>query len=262
MMSQTITLIHFFLLNYSQKKNVTLLLVILLVGFFSAQFVNELSLINSAEAQFSFQIEFYRYGLILLSALILIVAVADDFTSLQFENLLSMPLARWQYVVAQISAMAVVNFAIVLFASSILLVQVDLSIIVFWLMSMWLELMLCSLLALLAILSLEKIPSAMIFFLSLYLLSRSSSIIVEIIAQSVYYSDGDMTNQMVLWLFQVITYVLPNQAAFLQNDLFFASQVDSIMLWGQFQWFILYGVFIVVIIMFDFYRKEFALNQH
>jgi len=261
MMSQTITLIRFFLLNYSQRKNSVLLGVILLVGFLLAQFISELSLINSSEAQFSFLIEFYRYGLILLSSLILVVAIADDFASRQFENLLSMPLSRWQYIAAQIGAIAVMNAVMVLIASSVMLIQIDFHMVIIWFVSMWLELMLCSLFALLAILSLERVPSAMILLLSLYVLSRTSVIIMDIIEQSVYFHDGDTTNEMILWLFKIISFVLPNAHAFVQNNLFFSMNFEAINLTQQLGWVALYGFFLSAIILFDFYRKEFALNK-
>jgi len=261
MISQTITLIQFFLLNYSQRKNLVLLLIILLVGFMSSQFVSELSLTNSAEAKFSYQIEFYRYGFVLLSALILIVAVADDFASRQFENLLSMPVSRWQYLVAQISAVAILNAVMVILASFVLAFEVDLNVLALWSISMWLELMLCSFLALLAILSLEKVPSAMMLLLSLYVLSRASPIILEIIAQSVYYSDGDTINETILWLFKIITYVLPNPHVFVQNDLFYSLKLSQINISQQALWVILYCAFIGLVASFDFYRKEFALNR-
>jgi len=261
MMSQTIALIQFFLLNYSQRKNVILLLTIVLFGFISSQFVHELSLINSAEAQFAYQIEFYRYALVLLSALILIVAVADDFASRQFENLLSMPLSRWQYIAAQISAMAMMNAVMVLITSLVLVTQVGFDALLVWSISMWLELMLCSFLALLAILSLEKVPSAMILLLSLYVLSRASPIILEIIGQSVYYSDGDAVNQFILWVFKGITFVLPSPHVFVQNDLFYGQQFAQVNLAQQALWVLLYGAFITLVSLFDFYRKEFALNR-
>lgn len=238
-----------------------MLFIILLVGFISAQFVQELSLINSTEALFAFQVEFYRYCLTLLSSLILVVAVADDYSSRQFENLLSMPIQRWQYLVAQVCAIAVVNVAIVLFAACLLVFQVDFDVAITWLVSMWLELMLCSLLALLAILSLEKIPSAMMLFISLYILSRASPIIIEIIEQSVYYSDGNVVNKSILITFQLIDMILPNAAVFLQSDLFFNLDVSEVNLWAQFLWVLLYGLFIFAVILFDFYRKEFALNR-
>lgn len=261
MIFQTITLIQFLLLNYSQRKNVTPLLLIILFGFLAAEFVAELSLINSQEAQFAFQIEFYRYALILLSALILLVAIADDFASKQFESLLSMPLARWQYIVAQIGAIAVVNIAIVVLASIVLLLQADFNLVLIWCYSIWLELMLCSMMALLAILSLEKIPNAMMLLLSLYLLSRSSRVIIEIIEQSVYYSSGDTLNKIILSIFQLISFVLPNTHAFLQNNLFYTLNTAAFQLAQQSAWVALYSLFLLAIIVFDFYRKEFALNK-
>lgn len=233
--------------------------MMILIGFVSAQFISELSLINSKEAQFSFQIEFYRYSFIVFSSLIVITAIADDFATAQFESLLSMPLSRWQYLLAQIGAIAVINVFMVMVAGLMLLLQVDLILAINWCASMWMELMLCSFIALLAILSLEKVPTAMMLFISLYILSRASPIILEVIQQSVYYSDGDTINTIVLYIFQLITYILPASDVFVQNDVFF-NLSQNVNLLNQALWVLIYALFINAIILFDLYRKEFALK--
>lgn len=261
MVLQTIALIKFFLLNYADRKNLILLTVILLSGVLSSQFISELSLINSNNIQLAFQIEFFRYALILLSTLLLCVAIADDFATAQFEHLLAMPLSRWQYIAAQLGAILVINTIIVFLAAMVLWLQFDSGLVFGWALSYWLELCLVSLVALLAVISLEKIPSAMMMTISVYLIARLSPVIEQIISKALYYSDGEVINQVLLYVFHVIQFILPSPQVFLSNDSFYSLEVSSLSLVNQAIAVLVYGFFLISIMLFDFYRKEFALNK-
>ncbi len=263
MMSQTITLIRFFLTAYSSRKNIFMLFILLMLGALSGQFIYVLSLSNAQAAQLALQIEFYRYTLALLSVLMLIVSVAEDYDSKQFEQLLSMPLHRWQYLVAQMGSIALINGVICLLSTLglLLFVTTDITFLSYWFSGFWLELMLVSFIALLAVISLEKIPTAFFLTLSLYVLARLSDAIEQIISMSVEYSEASTVNVLMSHLFSVIQLVLPGSGAFLNNNLFFtqSTQVMNLLL-EQASSVSMYGLFLMAIILFDFYRKDFALK--
>lgn len=261
MVLQTIALIKFFLLNYADRKNALLLAAILLTGVLSAQFISELSLINSANVLLAFQIEFYRYAIILLSTLVMCVAVADDFATQQFEHLLAMPLSRWQYLVAQMVTIFIVNSVFVVVTALVLLAQFGAEIVLTWAVSYWLELCLVSMIAFLAIISLEKIPASMMLTLSVYLIARLSPVIEQMITKSVQYSDGGVMNQVILTVFHLIQFILPSHQAFLNNDVFYSLNISQLNLAAQALPVLIYSSFIISIMLFDFYRKEFALNK-
>lgn len=261
MVSQTITLIRYFLTAYSSRKNFFLLISILLAGLLSSQFIAELSLSQAANAQLSFQIEFYRYALIIFSVLILVVSIAEDYESRQFEMLLSMPLSRWQYIVGQISAVLLLNLLMCVLAGLLLLLQSPINVVFYWLLSFWLEMTLVSFIALLAIISLEKIPSAIMLTLCLYLLSRISDSVLQIITMSVEYSDESMINVVLLMVFEWVQLVLPSTSAFLSNNAFFElSTLSMSNLSLQGFSVLVYCAFILSVTLFDFYRKDFSLN--
>ena len=96
---------------------------------------------------------------------------------------------------------------------------------------MWLEIFLIGLLGLLAILSLEKIPLAVIFTLAVYLLAKLSGLIGQMLSESVKMSDGSLTSRFVEMIFQTILYVLPGLETFADSDVFFGgieSAIDDI----------------------------------
>jgi len=262
MISQTIALIRYFLSAYLVRKNVLIVLAILVVGYLSSQFIVQLSLSKGVEAQLAFQIEFYRYLFVLFSVLLLMVSVADDYESRQFEILLSMPLHRWQYVIAQMGVIFILNFILCIVAALVVSLQAELTTSLILFVSLWLELVLVSVIALLAIISLEKVPSAVMLTVCLYVLARASDSIVSIVEMSVHYSDQSLVNQAVLYTFKFIQFLLPNTNAYLANDYFFNINIDGLAnLFNQALSVLVYVIFIGMVILYDFYRKEYALKQ-
>lgn len=261
MFSQTIALIQYHLLNYWHKSNGLVLLAILILGSLLAQFIGELSLVYSDEAQFTFLIEFYRYCLVFFIAIMIVVSISDDYATNQFEQLLSMPLSRWQYVLSQILALVILIAFVMLLVMVFLIFQFEASSVLLVVSSLFFELLLTSILALLLVISLEKIPASMVLFIAIYILARTSPVILLMLQQAVLYSDGLLLNKIVLMIFEVIQYVLPNSSAFLSSDATFESNIKIVALAQQAFHVILYSVFLVFIMLVDFYRKEFALNK-
>ena len=72
-----------------------------LAAVLGGSFVNELAIINGDAIQTAFVADFLRYSLALLALLMIATSVAEDYEFSQFERLLTMPLARWQYIAAQ-----------------------------------------------------------------------------------------------------------------------------------------------------------------
>ena len=129
----------------------------------------------------------------------------------------------------------------------------------YWAASLWLELFLISLLGLLAILSLEKIPQAVFFSLAVYLLAKLSGLIVLMLGESVRLSEGSVTSRVVEFIFSAVLYVIPGSNTFAQNDVFFESVDLLAALGSQVFSVMIYSLFILAACLVDFYRKEFNL---
>jgi ABC-type transport system involved in multi-copper enzyme maturation permease subunit len=258
MTKQTIALFRYLMLGIISRRLLALLAVMLLVALLCGSFIQELAIINGAAIVGAFIADLLRYSMALLALLMVASAVAEDYESSQFERLLTMPLARWQYIAAQFMVIACLCLLLVLPVLLLVSWYSGPAIGFYWAAALWLELMLISLLGLLAILSLEKIPLAVFFTLSIYLFAKLSGLISQMLAESVYLSDGSAASRATELIFNAILYVIPDSSSFAQNDVFFDAANLLAVLGSQFQSVVVYALFLLTVCLVDFYRKEFS----
>ena len=259
MRSQTISLFRFLMLGILSKRLLVLVAIMMLAAMLSGSFINELAIINGDAIQTAFVADFLRYSLALLALLMIATSVAEDYEFRQFERLLTMPLARWQYIAAQTLVIACLCLLLTLPVALLISLYGNVAVGLYWAAALWLELFLLGILGFLAILSLEKIPQAVIFTLAIYLLAKFSNLINLMLTESVKLSEGSVTSRVIEFIFSAILYVIPDSKAFAENDVFFASYDFSAMLGGQLASVSIYALFLLTVCLVDFYRKEFNL---
>lgn len=259
MPSQTISLFRFMMLGILSRRLLVLVAILLLAAVLSGSFLSELAIINGDAIVAAFIADFLRYSLALLAVLMIATSVAEDYESRQFERLLTMPLARWQYIGAQVLVIASLCLLLILPAAALMLLYSDFTHGLYWAAALWLELFLLGLLGLLAILSLEKIPQAVFFTLAVYLLAKLSGLITLMLAESVKLSEGSAVSRTVEFIFSAILYVIPDTTAFAESDVFFRGHDLAAMLSGQLLSVLVYAAFLIAVCLVDFYRKEFNL---
>ena len=257
MASQTIALFRYLMLGIMSRRLFALLAILVLVAVLSASFIQELAIINGAAIVGAWVADFLRYSLSLLVLLVVAAAVAEDYQTRQFERLLTMPLARWQYIVAQALAIACLCLLLVLPVMLLVSLYATPAAGAYWAAALWLELMLVSLLGLLAVLSLEKIPQAVFFSLAIYLLAKMSGLISLMLAETVRLSEGSAGSRAVEFIFSAILYILPDAGSFAENDIFFESIDMFATLGNQLMSVTVYAAFLLAVCLVDFYRKEF-----
>ena len=257
MFRQTIALFRYQLVGIVNRRLALLLLAIVSAGFLLSRFVAELAIINSETIALSALADFLRYALVLVMVITLSYQVAQDYEARQFDRLLAMPLSRWQYLVAQWLVMFFFAFLLALPVGLLLWWLAGSPLALYWSVALLLELLLVGQFALLAILSLEKLPLAVMLSLTLYLLAKAAPIIAVILAQSSPFYDQEQSFRLASTLFSALQYLLPDASAFAQNDLLSAPQGLLGELGRQWISVIVYSIFLQLIILFDFYRKEF-----
>jgi hypothetical protein len=259
MHSQTISLFRFLMLGILSKRLFVLVAIMMLAAVLGGSFINELAIINGDAIQTAFGADFLRYSLALLALLMIATSVAEDYEFRQFERLLTMPLARWQYIAAQTLVIASLCLLLTLPVALLISLYGNVAVGLYWAAALWMELFLLGILGLLAILSLEKIPQAVIFTLAIYLLAKFSNLISLMLTESVKLSEGSATSRVIESIFSAILYVIPGSKAFAENDVFFASHDLSAMLASQLASVSIYALFLLTVCLIDFYRKEFNL---
>ncbi|MFT6372801.1 MAG: hypothetical protein ACJAZT_001555 [Gammaproteobacteria bacterium] len=258
MSGQTISLFRYLLLGVVNRRLAILVCILILVSALLGSFVSELAIINSHNISAAVQGDFLRYSLVFLALLMVTSNVAEDYQSKQFERLLTMPLARWQYIVAQLLVILMVASVLSLPVIGVLSLSTSFDMAFYWAAALWLEIVLVSLIGLLGILSLEKIPQAVIFSMAIYLLAKFSGVISQMLSESVKLSDGSASNRFAEWVFEGVLHLMPGSQAFAQNNVFFDTSLSSLgLLFSQFFTVAIYAGFLISVCLVDFYRKEF-----
>ena len=247
------------MLGILSRRFVVLLLILLLAAALFGGYISELTLVNGRAIVAAFMADFLRYCLALLTLLIIASSVAEDYEFRQFERLLTMPLARWQYIVAQTLLIACLCAMMALPAALLVAFYSDAFTGLYWAAALWMELFLLGLLGLLAILSLEKIPQAVFFALAVYLFAKLSGLLTLIVAESVKMSEGSTASRTVEFVFNAILYVMPGIDTFADSNVFFVDLDLLHSLGEQMLSVVVYALFLLAVCMVDFYRKEFNL---
>ena len=258
MIHQTIALFRYLMLGIVSRRLFVLLVLLVLAAALGGRFIHELTIINGDAIVNAFIADFLRYCLALLVLLVVTSAVAEDYESRQFERLLTMPLSRWQYIAAQTLVIACLCLLLVLPALLLVSFYSGPALGAYWAGALWLELMLVSLLGMLAILSLEKVPLAVFFSLAIYLLAKLSGLITLMLAESVRLSDGSASSRALEMIFGAILYVIPDNGSFAQNDVFFEAADLFASFSDQLLSVSIYALFLLAVSLVDFYRKEFS----
>ena len=257
MIKQTITLFRYQLLGIINVRIVLSICAILAISFLGGRFIAELAIINSEAIALAAMADFLRYSLILILIISICYQISQDYELHQFERLLTMPITRLQYVLAQF--LVLLTLALVFSLPVFVLMSVidTMPLALYWSVALFLEMILVGQFAILAILSLEKLPVAVIFTLAIYLLAKATPIIDLVLTQSSVYYDEETGFQLSIFIFSLIQYVLPDSSAFAQNNVLLESSLTGALLIKQLLAVLVYGVFIQFVTLLDFYRKEF-----
>ncbi|MFT4650009.1 MAG: ABC-type transport system involved in multi-copper enzyme maturation permease subunit [Polaribacter sp.] len=260
MVGQTLSLFRYLLLPVLNRRLAVLASILFVVAMLLASYASELAIINSERISAAVLGDFLRYSLVFLALLLVTSNVAEDYESKQLERLLTMPLSRWQYIVAQLLVILVIAAFLSLPVVVIVPFFTSIEIAVYWAVALWLEITLVSLIGLVGILSLEKIPQAMLFTIAIYLLAKFSAVISQMLSESVKLSEESAYNIFVTLVFDGILHVMPASHAFAQNNIFFdPTLLPYALLSDQLLAVVIYSVFAIAVCLVDLYRKEFNL---
>ena len=256
MFSQTIALFRYQLLSLINTKNLIVLCSIYLISFLLSRFSAELAIINSDIIGLGVLAEFLRYSLVVFLIISVCHQISQDYELGQFNRLLAMPIERWQYVLAEFFMVLVFAFMMSFAVFLLLLFTTDIPVAAYWSTAVFLELILVGLFSILATLSLEKLPIALIFSFVVYLFSKLVPLINYIFNKSSMYYQDEAGFQLGSMMMSGIQFVLPDMSVFARNNALFEPADFFQLLIAQAVSLGAYGFFVFLAILVDFYRKE------
>ena len=254
-MSALISLVRFQAATLVNLRLLALLIVILMACFMTSQFIAELALINRLSIGLAVFVELARYCLVFWLLVQVCFQVNRDYELAQFDWILALPVARYQYLLSQVCQILILSVVAGILVFVSLMAITTLPVAFSWSLSLLLELILTGHIALLTAISLRKLPMAVLLAIGIYLLARVAPLITEIIEGSLEFYLEEQVFLLGYYLFSVMQYLLPSSEAFASSDFLFSESI-GIRLWSQFFQVLVYSGFLLFITLIDFYRKE------
>lgn len=260
-MIQNIALFRYQLAGVLTARNLLIYAVLMAVAFLLSRFVFDLSIINSEVIAAAAFAEAVRIALVFYTVVVFCGQMHEDFVQQQFDRMLSMPVERYQYILVQSVLMA---FCLLLMMIPVLILLVmlsDLSHALYWAAALYLELLLASLISMMMLLGLGKLTPAVILSLGLYVFARWAPGITQALENSSSVYDDSIAHQLYQQFFSLVNLVLPGADAFAGNDQFYQLSIDWGLLIVQLSNILVFGLLIIFVSLFDFYRKELRYNS-
>ncbi len=223
--------------------------------FLIALFIGELAITEGSVTQAAMLGSALRLFSVFTIGLFVITSMIREFNDKGFELILSHPVPRSSYYFGKFIGFSSIALIVVLMVAGCLCLFSPVSMVFWWSLSLFCELLIIVSLSLLCLFSFSSITISFSVVMSFYVLSRSIEAI-QLISSSPILALGSFSHKFMNGLLEIIAYVIPDLYKFTQTEwLVYEIDVGADMgiVLGQ---TIIYTVFISSIALFDLYRKE------
>ena len=237
------------------RNNLFLLAILGMICFFGlTEFIGELAITESATLQAMLIAGSLRIFAVLTISLFVIVSMVREFNDKGVEFLMSLPVARHNYLFGKLLGFIILALVISVLAGILLMIYSDIGNVIVWSISLFCELGLVVSLSIFCLLTFNNITLAYILVLAFYFLSRSISAIQLISASPIIQSEG-AAQEFINSLVNVIAYVLPGLHEFTRSEwLAYGARWEGLV--PVIIQSIVYLGLLISASLFDLYRKE------
>lgn len=259
-MIQTIALFRFQVRRLKDYKTVGFLIAMYVSAFAASQFVAELAIVESVQVVVHLFADLVRYGGVIVVIVLTCHLVTVDYEQGFFERIFAMPVLRYQYLLSQQLVLLVLCGGVVIPVFFLFPWIADIETAIYWGIAVFLELLLFGQIALLAAVSLERLPSSILLSLTMAFLIKVLPVIELMSYEATNYTDEEPEFSIMRLILGAIKFILPNAKALAENDqLFYGTNFER--LFEQFLAVAIFMAFIHFVVLLDFYRKEFVYRD-
>jgi ABC-type transport system involved in multi-copper enzyme maturation permease subunit len=243
------------LLEAVRNRLLWLAVVVVVIAFGLAQFLNQVAITESREIQTALLAAALRVAAVFMVAVFVITSMVRESNDKVTELLLSLPVPRSAYFFGKFGGYAAVGAILALLSALPLAPFANFQGVVLWTLSLICELLIVTAMSLFCVVSFAQVVPAFAAVAGFYLLSRSMAA-MQIIAGAPL-QDPSLTDRVVNAVVHLIALLLPaldamTQTAWLLGPAPGVSTLGSVV--GQTT---LYLVLICSAALFDLYRKNF-----
>ena len=210
--------IAYFTLLEALRCRLLLLMLMVVAGLFGlAQFLGELSITETRQAQASVTASLLRVFSICATCLFVISSVQRELDDKGLELVLSLPLPRHAYLFGKLTGFAGFSLCVAVLAALPLFLYAPAAAVGCWMLSLFCEQLLLAAFSLLCLLAFANISLAFTSAMAFYLLSRSMEALRLLSAAPVLVSDAN-SQVLMNFLVNALALLLPDLHAFTRSE--------------------------------------------
>ena len=210
--------IAYFTLLEALRCRLLLLMLMVVAGLFGlAQFLGELSITETRQAQAAVTASLLRVFSICATCLFVISSVLRELDDKGLELILSLPLPRHAYLFGKLTGFAGFSLCVAVLAALPLFLYAPAAAVGCWMLSLFCEQLLLAAFSLLCLLAFANISLAFTSAMAFYLLSRSTEALLLLSAAPVLVSDAN-SQVLMNFLVNALALLLPDLHAFTRSE--------------------------------------------
>ena len=247
--------IAYFTLLEALRCRLLLLMLMVVAGLFGlAQFLGELSITETRQAQASVTGSLLRVFSICATCLFVISSVLRELDDKGLELVLSLPLPRHAYLFGKLTGFAGFSLCVAVLAALPLFLYAPAVAVGCWMLSLFCEQLLLAAFSLLCLLAFANISLAFTSAMAFYLLSRSTEALRLLSAAPVLVSDAN-SQVLMNFLVNALALLLPDLHAFTRSE-WLVYGVDAAAVGTVLIQTLVYLSVLLSAGLFDLYRKN------
>ena len=247
--------IAYFTLLEALRCRLLLLMLMVVAGLFGlAQFLGELSITETRQAQASVTGSLLRVFSICATCLFVISSVLRELDDKGLELILSLPLPRHAYLFGKLTGFAGFSLCVAVLAALPLFLYAPAAAVGCWMLSLFCEQLLLAAFSLLCLLAFANISLAFTSAMAFYLLSRSTEALRLLSTAPVLVSDAN-SQVFMNFLVNALALLLPDLHAFTRSE-WLAYGVDADAVGTVLIQTLVYLPVLLSAGLFDLYRKN------
>ena len=221
--------IAYFTLLEALRCRLLLLMLMVVAGLFGlAQFLGELSITETRQAQASVTGSLLRVFSICATCLFVISSVLKELNDKGLDLILSLPLPRHAYLFGKLTGFAGFSLCVAVLAALPLFLYAPAVAVGCWMLSLFCEQLLLAAFSLLCLLAFANISLAFTSAMAFYLLSRSTEALLLLSAAPVLVSDAN-SQAFMNFLVNALALLLPDLHAFTRSEwLVYGVDADAV----------------------------------
>lgn len=247
--------IAYFTLLEALRCRLLLLMLTVVAGLFGlAQFLGELSITETRQAQAAVTASLLRVFSICATCLFVISSVLKELNDKGLELILSLPLPRHAYLFGKLTGFAGFSLCVAVLAALPLFLYAPAVAVGCWMLSLFCEQLLLAAFSLLCLLAFANISLAFTSAMAFYLLSRSMEALRLLSAAPVLVSDAN-SQVFMNFLVNALALLLPDLHAFTRSE-WLVYGVDADAVGAVLIQTLVYLPVLLSAGLFDLYRKN------